>query len=49
MVRVVRIEGPSTIVVEAAKRPPRSGGTRVTDEGEGGAKLVEYLASEKFV
>ena len=29
--------------------PPRQGGTRVTDEGEGGVKLVEFLASEKFV
>lgn len=45
----VGFAGASTAVVEAAKRPPRSGGTRVTDEGEGGAKLVEYLASEKFV
>jgi electron transfer flavoprotein beta subunit len=41
--------GASTTVVEAAKRPPRQGGTRVTDEGEGGVKLVEYLATEKFV
>ena len=45
----VGFAGASTAVVEAAKRPPRSGGTRVADEGEGGAKLVEYLASEKFV
>jgi electron transfer flavoprotein beta subunit len=41
--------GASTAVVEASKRPPRQGGTRVTDEGEGGVKLVEYLATEKFV
>ena len=41
--------GASTTVVEAAKRPPRQGGTRVADEGEGGVKLVEFLASEKFV
>ena len=33
----------------AAKRPPRSAGTKVTDEGEGGAQLVSYLATEKFV
>jgi electron transfer flavoprotein beta subunit len=45
----VGFAGASTAVVEAAKRPPRTGGTRVADEGEGGAKLVEYLASEKFV
>ncbi len=41
--------GATTAVVEAAKRPPRQGGTRVTDEGDGGVKLVEYLATEKFV
>jgi electron transfer flavoprotein beta subunit len=45
----VGFAGASTAVVEASKRPVRSGGTRVTDEGEGGAKLVEYLATEKFV
>lgn len=36
-------------VVEAAPRPARQAGTRVTDEGEGGVKLVEFLATEKFV
>jgi electron transfer flavoprotein beta subunit len=41
--------GATTAVVEASKRPPRQGGTRVTDEGDGGVKLVEYLATEKFV
>ena len=25
------------------------GGNKVTDEGDGGAQLVEFLASEKFV
>jgi electron transfer flavoprotein beta subunit len=45
----VGFAGASTAVVEHSKRPPRQGGTRVTDEGEGGVKLVEFLASEKFV
>lgn len=45
----VGLAGASTTVVEAAKRPPRQGGTRVVDEGDGGVKLVEFLASEKFV
>lgn len=45
----VGLAGASSAVVEANKRPPRTGGTRVTDEGEGGVKLVEYLSSEKFV
>jgi len=45
----VGFEGSTSEVVEHAKRPPRSGGVKVTDEGEGGVKLVEFLASEKFV
>ena len=45
----VGLAGASTVVVEATKRPPRQGGTKVADSGDGGVKLVEYLASEKFV
>jgi electron transfer flavoprotein beta subunit len=45
----VGLAGATSAVLEAGKRPPRQGGTKVTDEGEGGAKLVEFLASEKFV
>ena len=45
----VGFAGASTAVVEHSKRPPRSGGTRVTDDGDGGTKLVEFLVSEKFV
>jgi electron transfer flavoprotein beta subunit len=45
----VGLAGASTAVVEAAPRPPRQAGTRVVDEGDGGVKLVEFLASEKFV
>jgi electron transfer flavoprotein beta subunit len=41
--------GATSAVVEFAKRPARSGGTKITDEGDGGSKLVEFLASEKFV
>jgi electron transfer flavoprotein beta subunit len=45
----VGFTGATSTVVEAAKRPPRSGGTKITDSGDGGAKLVEFLAAEKFV
>ena len=41
--------GASSTVVEADKRPPRSAGTKVTDEGDGGVALVEFLTAEKFV
>jgi len=36
-------------VVEFAPRPPKQAGVRINDEGDGGAKLVEFLASQKFV
>jgi electron transfer flavoprotein beta subunit len=45
----VGLAGATSTVLEAAKRPPRSSGAKVTDEGEGGVKLVEFLAAEKFV
>jgi electron transfer flavoprotein beta subunit len=36
-------------VLEFAARPERSAGQKVTDEGDGGTRLVSYLAAEKFV
>nr|MDT0663074.1 electron transfer flavoprotein subunit beta/FixA family protein [Micromonospora sp. DSM 115978] len=45
----VGFDGATSTVVEHSKRPPRSGGERVTDDGDGGVKLVEFLAAEKFV
>ncbi len=38
-----------TQVIEVTKRPPRSTGTIVTDEGDSAAKLADFLASAKFV
>ena len=45
----VGFAGATSEVVEHAKRPPRSGGQKVTDDGNGGVALVEFLSSEKFV
>jgi electron transfer flavoprotein beta subunit len=39
----------ATEVVSFAKRPPRAAGTIVTDDGDGGAKAAEFLASRKFI
>jgi electron transfer flavoprotein beta subunit len=36
-------------VVEFANKPPRQAGQIVKDEGDGGAKIAEYLASQKLV
>jgi len=45
----VGLEGSWTKVVSFAKRPPREQGEIVTDEGDGGTKLAEFLAAQKFV
>ncbi|HVV25219.1 MAG TPA: electron transfer flavoprotein subunit beta/FixA family protein [Pseudonocardiaceae bacterium] len=36
-------------VLEAAPKPPRTGGTKVEDEGDGGVKVAEYLVSQKLI
>jgi electron transfer flavoprotein beta subunit len=39
----------STEVTDFADRPPREAGTVVKDEGDGGAKVAEFLAAQKFI
>src|SRR5215469_4963011 len=39
----------ATEVVSFANRPPRAAGTIVTDEGDGGVKAAEFLATSKFI
>jgi electron transfer flavoprotein beta subunit len=36
-------------VTEAAPKPPRTAGQRVEDEGDGGAKIAEYLVGQKLI
>jgi electron transfer flavoprotein beta subunit len=36
-------------VVEFANKPPRQAGQIVKDEGDGGTKVAEFLASQKFI
>ncbi len=38
-----------SVVREVTKRPERAAGTVVTDEGDGGTKLAEFLAAQKFI
>ncbi|MDQ1713618.1 MAG: electron transfer flavoprotein beta subunit [Frankiaceae bacterium] len=45
----VGLAGAKTEVVEFAARPPRESGTVVKDEGDGGARLAEFLQSQKFI
>ena len=41
--------GATSEVLEHRRRPARTAGQKIVDEGDGGVKLVEFLASEKFV
>ena len=45
----VGLGGAWSAVESATKRPPRAAGVVVTDEGDGGVKLAEFLASGKFI
>jgi electron transfer flavoprotein beta subunit len=45
----VGFDGATSTVVEQHKRPPRQAGNKVEAGDDGGVKLVEFLASEKFV
>jgi electron transfer flavoprotein beta subunit len=45
----VGLAGAWTSVVEVVQRPPRQAGTVVVDEGDGGARLVEFLVGAKLV
>ncbi|HEY9377338.1 MAG TPA: electron transfer flavoprotein subunit beta/FixA family protein [Jiangellaceae bacterium] len=38
-----------SVVEDITKRPPRTTGQVVTDDGEGGKRLVEFLVAQKFV
>jgi electron transfer flavoprotein beta subunit len=45
----VGLAGASTEVVDFAVRPPRQAGVIVKDEGDGGVKIAEFLAAQKFI
>jgi len=46
---LVGLAGASTEVVDFTQRPPRQVGTIVKDEGDGGVKVAEFLAAQKFI
>ena len=46
---LVGLGGSATEVVDFAQRPPRQSGTIVKDEGDGGVKVAEFLAVQKFI
>ena len=38
-----------SVVAGFAARPPKAAGTIVTDEGEGGVRIADYLSEQKFI
>ncbi len=48
-VATVGLGGSWSAVEDFAARPPRSAGTIVTDEGDGAAKLADFLSTQKFI
>ena len=46
---LVGLGGSATEVVDWAQRPPRQSGMIVKDEGDGGVKVAEFLAGQKFI
>ena len=45
----VGLTGAGSEVVDFAQRPPRQAGQIVKDEGDGGVKAAEFLATQKFI
>src|SRR3954465_8813276 len=45
----VGFAGSGTEVAEVTPRPPKEAGQIVKDEGDGGVKLADFLASQKFI
>lgn len=48
-VEEVGLQAAWSTVVEAAPKPPREAGQKVTDEGDGGTKIAEYLVGQKLI
>ncbi|OLF18835.1 electron transfer flavoprotein subunit beta/FixA family protein [Actinophytocola xanthii] len=45
----VGLDSAWSTVLEAAPKPPREAGQRVEDDGEGGARIAEYLVAQKLI
>ena len=45
----VGLANATSTVTESTPRPPREGGQVVTDEGDGAAKLADYLVGQKLI
>jgi electron transfer flavoprotein beta subunit len=39
----------SSTVLSATPKPPKSAGEKITDEGEGGQQIADYLVAQKLL
>ena len=39
----------STQVVDGAPRPPKESGEKITDDGDGGTRVAEYLVAARLI
>jgi len=46
---LVGLAGARTTVLAAARRPARSAGQLVKDDGDGGRVLADFLAAQRFI
>ena len=45
----VGLENAGSVVNSSTPKPPKTAGERVTDEGDGGTKVAEYLVGQKII
>ena len=45
----VGLENAGSVVTANTPKPPKTAGERVTDEGDGGTKVAEYLVGQKLI
>jgi electron transfer flavoprotein beta subunit len=45
----VGLANAASTVIESTPRPPRAAGQIITDDGDGAAKLAEYLIGQKLI
>ena len=43
------LENAGSVVNSSTPKPPKTAGERVTDEGDGGTKVAEYLVGQKII
>lgn len=49
MDRRAGLDNAGSTVLSATPRPPKTAGEKVTDEGEGGNQIAQYLVAQKII